>query len=493
MSEATQAAGGPAAAATTDKSLVEQILDRGFRRAETSDEAARNRTYLQEFVNSLVAPGQTVSKDAEKTIKYWIGEIDKKLTAQVNEILHHPNFQKLEGTWRGLHYLVSQSNTSPQLKIKVFNATKRELATDLEEAISFDMSNLFKKVYEDGYGILGGHPYGLMVGDYEFGYGAEDVGMLEKMAGLAAISHCPFVSNASPRMFGFDRFTELPNPQDLSRKFDTVEHAQWRAFRESPDSRYVGLTMPRVLGRLPYGEKFKKVEAFRFEEAVDGRDHDKYLWMGAAWAYAARVTDAFDKDGWFARTRGVKAGGKVEGLPVHTFTESGETVMKCPAEVAIPDRRENELANLGFLALTHAKDTNFAVFMGSQSAQKPAEYDTPEATANAALSAKFNLILSTSRFAHYLKVMVRDEIGTFKETKDCEVWLNRWIRGYTVDPNGVSDEMKAERPLSEARVDVEPVPGKPGWYKTKIFLRPHFQLEGMDISMRLVAEVPKRE
>src|SRR5262249_33238380 len=294
-------------------------------------------------------------------------------------------------------------------------------------------------------------------------------------------------------LFNFERFTELTAPRDLAKIFSTVEYAVWKSFRESEDSRYVALTLPHVLGRLPYGENFKRIDEFNFEEFVDGKDHDKYLWMNAAWAYASRITDAVAKYGWRARTRGVEGGGKVEGLPVHTFpTDDGDVAMKCPTEIAISDRREFELSNLGFLPLLHSKGRDFAVFMGAQSAQKPKTYFDPAANANAELSAKFNLIMCNSRFAHYLKVMARDKIGSFMEVSQCSTWLNDWIQNYVVNPNGASDETKARKPLAEARVDVRPVAGKPGWYEAVACLRPHFQLETLTTSMRLVAEVPKK-
>ena len=494
MSEATQLAAGAAAETTAAEapSLLDQVI--GATRPQDQREADRNKTYFKQFLESVVTPGQVVSTDVEQNIKYWIGEIDKKLTAQTNEILHHPDFQKLEGTWRGLHYLVHQSETGTDMKLRVFNARKQDLAKDLEKAVEFDQSQLFKKIYEDEFGVLGGTPYGLLVGDYEFGRGGEDVSFLTKMSNLAASAHAPFVANASAKMFGFDRFTELGNPRDLAKIFDGVEYGSWKGFRDSEDSRYAALAMPRVLGRLPYGAENKQVEGFNFEENVDGKDHDKYLWMGAAWAYAARITDAFSKDGWFARIRGVEGGGKVEGLPVHAFpTDDGDVAVKCPTEIAITDRREFELSNLGFLPMIHAKGKDFAVFMGAQSCQKPKTYFDPAANANAELSSKFNLILNTSRFAHYLKVMARDKIGKFMELSEAGAWLNDWIQNYVVaDPSQVSDAIKAQKPLADASIEVRAVKGKPGSYEAVAYMRPHYQLESLSTSMRLVAEVPKK-
>lgn len=453
----------------------------------------RAKTYIEEFVGQVVKPGQKVSKDVESSVNYWIKEIDQKLSAQLNEIMHDEAFQKLESTWRGLHYLVHQSETGENLKIRVLNVTKKELHKDITKAAEFDQSHLFKQIYEEEYGMFGGQPYGLLVGDYDFGYMAEDIELLRGIAGVAAAAHAPFVAATSPEMLGMERFTQLPNPRDLAKKFMGVEYAPWRSFRESEDSRYVALTMPRVLGRLPYGEKFRRVEEFNFEEMVDGKDHDKYLWMNSAWAYASRVTDSFAQYGWFAKTRGPEGGGKVENLPVHFFpTDDGEVVMKCPTEIAITDRRENELSNLGFLALLHCKNTDYAAFFGAQSAQKPKEYDDPAATSNAALSAKFNYILCTSRFAHYLKVMARGKIGALMERDDCENWLNRWIQNYVCDPKTSGEDKRARQPLADGKVQVREVKGKPGWYEAVAWLRPHFQFEGIDVSMRLVAEVPQQ-
>jgi len=483
-----------AAGAQTQESagLLDQVI--AATRPQSDKERERAKDYFRQFLDQAVKPGQVVSKDVESNIKFWVGEIDKKLSAQLNEVMHHTDFQKLEGTWRGLQYLVQQSETGENLKIRVLNVTKRELFKDLEKAAEFDQSSLFKKIYEEEYGQLGGQPYGMLVADYEFGRGDEDVRLLKMVSQVAAAAHAPLVAAASPKMFNMDSFTELANPRDLAKIFDSVEYAAWKSFRESEDSRYVALTMPRVLARLPYGQNFKKVDEFNFEEFVDGKEHDKYSWMSAAWPYAARITDAFAKWGWMARTRGVEGGGKVEGLPVHTFpTDDGDVAMKCPTEIAISDRREFELSNLGFLPLLHSKGNDFAVFLGAQSCQKPKTYFDPNANANAELSAKFNLILNTSRFAHYLKVMARDKIGSFMEVSECGVWLNDWINKYVVaNPQDVGDETKAKCPLSDAKVEVRAVKGKPGSYEAVAYLRPHYQLETLSTSMRLVAEVPKK-
>ncbi len=492
MSSAEEAKSAGAEAQAVDVSgLLDDVIK--ATKPQSKKEAERAKDYFRQFLDHVVKPGQVVSKDVETNIKTWIGHLDQMLSAQLNEIMHNEAFQKLESTWRGLHYLVHQSETGESLKIRVLNVSKQELFKDLEKAAEFDQSALFKKIYEEEYGQLGGQPYGMLVGDYDFGRSAEDISLLKMISNVAAAAHAPFVSAAAPKLFNMDSYTDLGKPRDLAKIFEGAEYAAWRSFRESDDSRYVALAMPRVLGRLPYGEEFVRCEEFNFEEMVDGKVHDNYLWMNAAWAYATRITDAFAKYGWMARTRGVEGGGKVEGLPVHTFsTDDGDIAMKCPTEIAITDRREFELSNLGFLPLLHAKGTDYAVFMSAQSAQKPKTYFEADANANAELSAKFNLIMCTSRFAHYLKVMARDKIGSFMEVNDCSAWLNEWIRNYCVNPEGASDEIKAERPLSEAKVDVVEVEGKPGWYQAVAYLRPHFQLETLTTSLRLVAEVPKK-
>ncbi|QDS87375.1 hypothetical protein EC9_15530 [Rosistilla ulvae] len=484
----TESEGG---AAVAELSLMDQILDQT--RALDDSERSRNQTYIEQFVSKVVDGNATIDKDVVTNITSWIAEIDHKLSVQLAEVMHCDEFQQLEGTWRGLKYLTQNSETGTGLKIRVMNVKKAELQKDLEKAVEFDQSTMFRKCYEEEYGQLGGEPYGMLVGDYHFGRTADDVNLLRLISNVAAAGHAPFVAAADPNMFNMDSFTDLSGPRDLAKIFQGADYAPWRSFRDSEDSRYVALTMPNVLGRLPYGGDFKKVESFDFNEHVDGSDHSQYLWMSSAWAYATRVTDAFAKHGWFAQTRGVEGGGKVENLPVHTFpTDDGDVAMKCPTEIAITDRREFELSNLGFLPLLHAKNTDFAAFLGAQSCQKPKTYFEEDANANAELSSKINYLMCVSRFAHYLKVMARDKIGSSMERAECQEWLNDWISNYVCDPSTAGEETKAERPLSEARVEVAEIPGRPGWYEAIAYLRPHFQMETLGASMRLVAEVPKQ-
>jgi len=433
-----------------------------------------------------------VARDAELMINARIAQIDHLVSLQLNEIMHHPSLQKLEGTWRGLKYLMDQSETGEKLKIKILNASKKELLRDLQRAPEFDQSALFKKVYEEEYGIFGGAPFGALLGDYEFGKGAEDVELLEKVSQVASAAHAPFLSAAAPELFNMDTFTNIDAPRDMAKIFDTTEYAKWKSFRQSEDSRYVGLCLPHVLMRLPYGKAGISLDAFSYEEAVDGSDHSKYLWGNAAYALAARLTGAFAKSGWCAAIRGVEGGGLVEGLPTHTFTtESGDVALKCPTEAPITDRREKELADLGFIPLVHCKGTDYAAYFSVQSCQKAKLYDKEEANANARLSTQLPYILAVSRFAHYMKSMMRDKIGGFMTRNECQDFLNDWIRQYVVGNDNVSAAVKAQRPLRDAKIEVSEIPGKPGAYRAVAFLKPHFQLDELTVSLRLVAELPQ--
>jgi len=473
-----------------EQGLLDQIVDEG---RLGRDVAARERgkDLVKEFVTQVLDGSMTVSKDAEAMINARIAQIDHLISLQLNEVLHHAAFQKLESTWRGLKFLLDQSETGEGLKIKVFNATKKDLLRDLQRASEFDQSTLFKKVYEEEFGIFGGAPFAAMVGDYEFGHGPEDIELLEKISNVAAAAHAPFISAASPEMFNLDSFTSLDAPRDLAKVFDTTEYAKWKSFRQSEDSRYVALTGPRVLMRLPYGKATKPVEEFAYEERVDGSDHSKYLWGSSAFALGAKLTAAFAMYGWCAAIRGVEGGGLVEGLPVHNFyTDEGDVAMKCPTEAPITDRREKELADLGFAPLVHCKGTDYAAFFSVQSCQKPKMFDNEAANANARLSAQLPYILAVSRFAHYLKAMMRDKIGSFTSRVECERWLNQWITNYVTPDDSASASVKASHPLREARIEVMEVAGKPGVYRAVAFMRPHFQLDELSVSLRLVAELP---
>jgi type VI secretion system protein ImpC len=449
-------------------------------------------TLISEYATQVLDEGMTVSKNSTVAgIKQRIAEIDQIVSDQLNTIMHSPEFQKLEAAWRGLHYLVMNTETGTMLKLRLLNATKKELLADLEKATEFDQSALFKKIYEEEYGTFGGNPFSVLVGDYEFGRVPQDTSMLEQISHVAAAAHAPFITAASPKLFDWNNFTELSVPRDLAKQFESTELIKWRSFRDSEDSRYVTLTLPHVLLRLPYGPKTVPVDGFDFVEDVDGKDHAKYLWGNSAYALAQRITDAFTKYQWCAAIRGVEGGGLIEGLPVHIFqTEDGDLAMKCPTEVSITDRRENELNNLGFVAVCHRKNSDQAAFFGGQTANKPKLYNTNEANANARISSMLPYVLAASRFAHYIKVIMRDKIGSFMTKDNVAAYLNTWIADYVLLNDDAPQSVKAAYPLRQARIDVFEIPGKPGSYSAVVFLKPHFQLDELTVSIRLVAELP---
>jgi len=452
---------------------------------------------VRTLAEQALASANLVSDDAVKSIESMIAELDRKLTEQVNLILHHDDFQKLEGSWRGLHHLVSSTETDETLKIRVLNISKKDLGKTLKKfkGAAWDQSPLFKKIYEEEFGTPGGEPYGCLMGDFHFDHSPPDVEILSGMAQIASAAHAPFITGTAPSVMNMESWQDLSNPRDLTKIFGTAEYAAWRSLRESEDSKYLGLCMPRTLARLPYGAKTAPVEEFNFEEDTDGSDHGKYTWANAAYSMAVNINKAHKSYGWCSRIRGVESGGMVEGLPVHTFpTDDGGVDMKCPTEIAITDRREAELAKNGFMPLSHWKNTDFAVFVGAQSLHNPAEFDDPDASANAQLGARLPYLFSTCRFAHYLKCIVRDKVGSFKERADMERWLNGWIQQYVEpDPANASEEAKARRPLAAAEVNVQEVEGNPGYYSSQFYLRPHYQLEGLSVSLRLVSKLPSNK
>lgn len=472
-------------------SLLDQIVEAGrFGKADAAKE--RGKDMIKQFVSQVLDETIMISEDTESMLNARIAEIDRLVSVQLNEVMHAPEFQKLEGSWRGLKYLLSQSETGETLKLKVLNVGKKELLKDLQRAPEFDQSALFKKVYEEEFGIFGGAPFGALLGDYEFGKSGQDIELLEKVAEVAAASHAPFLTGSSHEMFNLEDYTKLDQPRDMANLFSSTEYAKWKAFRESEDSRYVALALPRMLLREPFGSATVPVETFNYEENVDGSEHDDYLWGNAAWALGAKVTDAFAQYGWCATIRGVESGGLVEGLPVHNFrTDEGDVAMKCPTETPITDRREKELADLGFVPLVHCKGTPNAAFFSVQSAQKAKVFQSDAATANARISAQLPYIFAVSRFAHYLKSMMRDKIGGYTSKDEIHRFLNNWIMNYVVGNDDAAMSVKAKRPLREARIDVEEVPGKPGAYRAVAFLRPHFQLDELGVAMRLVADLPE--
>lgn len=487
---AQQTEGTTQSGTVAEAGLLDRIISEG-KLARDDSQRRYARDLIGEFVNDVLAEGKRVSPDVVALINDRIAEIDDLLSDQINEILHHPEFQRLEAAWRGLDYFVMHTETGASLKLRLMNVSKADLLKDLERAVEFDQSALFKKVYEEEYGTFGGRPYSVLVADYEFGRHPQDMALLGKVAEVAAAAHAPIIAAASPRFFDMDRFGELSIPRDLSKIFESAELIQWRSFRASEDSRYVALVLPHVLMRLPYGPDTVPVEGMGFVEDVDGRDHGKYLWGNPAYVLAERITHAFSLYGWTAAIRGVEGGGKVEGLPVHTFrTDEGDIALKCPTEIAITDRREKELSDLGFISLVHCKNTDYAAFFGGQTTNSAKLYNTPQANANARLSAMLPYILNASRFAHYVKVMMRDKVGSFMTKENVQTYLNTWIMDYVLGKDDAGQPLKARYPLREARVDVTDVSGRPGCYNAVIFLRPHFQLEELSASIRLVAELP---
>ncbi|RMH47761.1 MAG: type VI secretion system contractile sheath large subunit [Alphaproteobacteria bacterium] len=496
MAEAEREAQGAQGATELAEGDFAALLQKEFRpKSETARSAVEQavRTLAEQALENTAL----ISDDALKSIEALISAIDAKLTEQINLILHHPEFQQLESAWRGLHHLVSNTETDEMLKIRVMNISKKELHRTLKKfkGTAWDQSPIFKKIYEEEYGQFGGEPYGCLVGDYYFDHSPPDVELLGEMAKIAAAAHAPFLAGADPALMQMDSWQELANPRDLTKIFQTPEYAAWRSLRESEDSQYIGLAMPRFLGRLPYGARSNPVEEFAFEEDTAGADSSKYCWVNSAYGMATNITRSFKLYGWCSRIRGVESGGAVANLPTHTFpTDDGGVDMKCPTEIAISDRREAELAKAGLMPLIHRKNSDVAAFIGAQSLHKPAEYDDPDATANANLGARLPYLFATCRFAHYLKCIVRDKIGSFKSRDAMQKWLQNWIEQYIdFNPEVSSEDVKARMPLAAAEVVIEEVESNPGYYTSKFFLRPHYQLEGLTVSLRLVSKLPSEK
>ncbi len=492
MSTETEVESGGAATATAELSLLDRIVQEGKMAIEPS-QSDYAKKLLGQFATQILDEGMKTAPDkgVVAMINERVADIDKILTDQLNAILHHADFQSLEASWRGLHDMVTGTETGPQLKLRLLNVSKKDLLKDLETAVDYDMSVLFKKVYEEEYGTFGGNPYSLLIGDYSFGRHPQDIALLQRISKVAAAAHAPFIAAASPSMFGMTTFTEMGLPRDMSKIFESAELATWRGFRDSEDSRYVALVLPRYAARLPYGAATNPVESFNFEEDVDGKDHSKYLWANAAYQMGLRITDAFAKYNWTTAIRGVEGGGKVENMTAHAFkTDEGDVVLKCPTEVTITDRREKELNDLGFIAAVNSKGSNVAAFFGGQTVNKPKAYNLDAANANSALSSRLPYLLAASRFAHYIKVIMRDKIGSFQTRAGIENYLNGWISDYVLLSPSATQGEKARFPLAEGRVDVTEVAGKPGAYSATVFLRPHFQMEELTTSIRLVAQLP---
>jgi type VI secretion system protein ImpC len=472
-------------------SLLDTIVETG-RLGQTKEEQTQGKKWVKELVDQVLVGQIQVDKDTDAMLGERIKELDELISTQLNEVMHAPEFQKMEGSWRGLQYLVTNTETSTMLKIKVMNISKKDILKDFTKQNDWEQATIFKKIYEEEYGTLGGQPYACLIGDYEITRHPEDIQLITNMSNVAAAAHAPFLTAASPALFNWESFTELAGPRDVAKIFDNDAYLKWRDFRKSDDSKYVGMCMPHILMRLPYGQETAPVEEFDYEEKVDGRDHKKYLWGNAAYALGARITNAFAQHEWCAAIRGVEGGGLVEGLPSHTFqTDDGDITVKVPTEIAITDRREAELSKLGFIPLCYYKGSTNAAFMATQSTNQATQYLSADANANARLSSQLQYIFAVSRFAHFLKAMMRDKIGSFMSREQCQKFLNEWIKNYVLLDDFAAQDVKAKFPLREAQIDVSEDPAKPGVYTAVAFLRPHFQLDELTVSLRLVARLPQ--
>ncbi|PZO68123.1 MAG: type VI secretion system contractile sheath large subunit [Paracoccus denitrificans] len=489
----TQTVAAPAGLAELDE--FSDILRQTIK--PRSDVAAREvDNAVVALVNEALQDQTLIAEDVIDTIDAMLAKMDQQLTDQLNAIMHHDEFQKLEASWRGLAYTINNSETDATLRVKVLNASKSELQQMFRRypGAKWDKSPLHQKIYEQEFGTLGGRPFGTLIGDYYFSHSTADVAMLREMGKIAAAAHAPFISSAAPELLGMDSWTELGTPPDISEIFDTPEYAAWNSLRDSENSRYLALTMPRVLSREPYGQNSNSVvEEFNYEEETDGHAGEKYAWMNAAHAMAANINRAHKEHGWTVQIRGVQSGGEVMSLPTHTFdTGDGKKDLKCPTEVSITDRREGELSKAGLIGLIHRKHTDKAAFIGAQTLYRPKKYVSELATASDNMSSRLPYIFAVSRFSHYLKCMVRDKIGQSPDRLQLQTQLQTWVNKYVSgNPETASEKEKAKKPLAGAKVEVIEDEENPGYYVGKFFLKPHFQLEGMDIGMSLVSKLPK--
>ncbi|EFN2497834.1 type VI secretion system contractile sheath large subunit [Escherichia coli] len=473
-----------------DNDSLDRIIDT-TQAVRLDSDRNRFKSQISSFLSEVASGTLVVSSDIIGSIEKRIAAIDDLLSKQVSLIMHSPEFQKAESSWTGIYKLV-QSSITENTQIRILHCTKQELLKDFKSASDFDQSMLFKSIYESEYGTFGGTPFSVFIGDYYFDNLPQDIELLEQISHVAAAAHAPFLSSAAPGMLSMNSFSDLPQPRDLSKLFETTDYTRWRSFRLTDDSRYTGLTIPRVLGRMPYGTMTVPAETFNFEEHIDeiNKGND-YLWVNAAYELAIRIINSFEDYGWCAAIRGVEGGGLVKSLPAYNYTShTGERILQCPTEVAISDRREKELSDLGFIPLVYCKGTDYAVFFAVQSINKPRLYNTAEASANARLSSQLPFILATSRFAHYLKSIVRDKVGSFISAAECQIYLQNWIMQYVVASDNAGQETKARYPLREALIEVSDIPGNPGSYRAVAWLKPHFQLEGLSMSLRLVADLP---
>lgn len=487
-----QAAEGEGAVAE-EGSLLESMLSEAKINPEdeTYDVARRG---IQAFVTEMLAPNRKGERVDKAVVDAMIAEIDQRMSSQINAILHAPGFQKLESTWRGLKYLIDNVNFRENVRVSLLNISKDQLLEDFEDSPEIVKSGLYRHVYAAEYGTFGGKPFGVLCGNYEFDTGPQDMQLLQTIASVSAMAHAPFISNAAPDMFGCETYTELPKLKDLQSLFEGPQYARWHSFRESEDSRYVGLCAPRFLLRLPYGPDTVPVKSFNFKEEVVG-NHDSYLWGQTAIAMCTRIADSFAKYRWCPNIIGPQAGGAVESLPLHQYEAMGEIQTKCPTEVQLTERREYEMSEQGFIGLTFRKDSDNAAFFSANSCQKPKIFaNTPEGKAaetNYRLGTQLPYMFIITRLSHYLKVMQREQIGTWKERNDLERELNTWISQYVVDMENPAPAVRSRKPLRAAQITVEDVEGQPGWYRCGLKVRPHFKYMGASFTLSLVGKLDK--
>jgi len=478
---------------TEAPSLLDEIVT--ATKLKPKDEAySLAKKGVEALIAQLVEPGRKVEKVSKATVDEMIAEIDKKLSLQVDAILHHPEFQKLESSWRSLNFLVDKTDFRENIRLELLNVSKEDLLEDFEDAPEITKSGLYKTVYTAEYGQFGGKPYGNIIADYEFGPGPQDIKLLQYVASVASMSHAPFIAAAGPEFFGLEDFNGLPNVKDLKSTFEGPQYIKWNSFRESEDSRYVSLTLPRFLLRLPYGPDTKPVKTFNYEEDVSA-SHEDYLWGNTAFAFATRITDSFAKYRWCTNIIGPLGGGAVEDLPVHQFESMGAIQTKIPTEVLVSDRREFELAEEGFISLAMRKGSDNACFFSANSVQKPKSFgispEGKEAQLNYKLGTEMPYMFVANRLAHYLKVIQRENIGSWKERTDLDRELNAWIRQYIADQDNPSAETRSRRPLRQAQITVEDVEGEPGWYRVGLKVRPHFKYMGAYFTLSLVGKLDK--
>ncbi|EGT5656553.1 type VI secretion system contractile sheath large subunit [Citrobacter braakii] len=446
---------------------------------------------IQVFMQVISKSGQKVEKLDKSLLDSHIAELDYQISRQLDEVMHHPEFQRVESLWRGLKHTVDRTDFRQNVKIEILDVSKDDLRQDFEDAPEIIQSGLYHHTYSMEYDQPGGEPIAAIISSYEFDSSAQDVALLRNISKVSAAAHMPFIGSVGPKFFHKSSMEEVAAIKDIGNYFDRAEYIKWKAFRDSEDSRYIGLTMPRVLGRLPYGPDTVPVRSFNYVEEVKGPDHEKYLWTNASFAFAANMVKSFINNGWCVQIRGPQAGGAVKDLPIHLYDLGTGNQVKIPSEVMIPETREFEFSNLGFIPLSYYKNRDYSCFFSANSAQKPALYDTADATANSRINARLPYIFLLSRIAHYLKLIQRENIGTTKDRRLLELELNTWVKGLVTEMTDPGDDLQASHPLRDAKVIVEDIEDNPGFFRVKLFAVPHFQVEGMDVNLSLVSQMPK--